>query len=269
MTNFLRADLWRLWRSRTLPGMVLACVLVTLASMLFLWGAATGMFGTAVGVTRTVARSFVDAVANGMTSGLVTLFATWMPVWLVASDLKAGSFRSLLARRGARAGYVAAKLATSLLVSALVCAVLLASYALVPLPLGLGYELVPPAGEVVAWWALATLAALAYCALAVCAALAMGTETGAWVAGMVLALQLVGSAAMAAVGLLPLFAPALTGACRVAQECLPIAQCLYLGRGLDVFALGAVRVGRIAATCACWSVVAGAGAFAVFRRRAL
>lgn len=269
MTNFLRADLWRLWRSRTLPGMVLFCVLVTLALMLFLWGAATGAFGTAVGVSTTVARSFVDAVANSATSGLVTMCATWMPVWLVASDLKAGSFRSLLVTRGARRSYVLSKLVASLLCSALVCAVLLASYALLPLPLGLGYEVVPAAGEVVAWWGLATLACLAYCALAVCAALVAGTETLAWVAGLLLSLQLVGAAVTAALGLALLFVPALADACRVAVECLPLTQCLGLARGLDVFALGTGELARLAAVCAGWSVVAGAGALVAFRRRAL
>lgn len=266
--NFVRSDLYRLHKSGTLWGMMLFCFAFLLMRYVFEWIIVNGMFGLTPAETAVISRSFLDYLAIGSTSGLLLVPSTWFVVWLIASDYKASSFKSLLVATNARRNYVLSKLVLSVFLAFVVVVFMLVCSALIPLAFGLQFEMVPSVQQIVGWSALALLVSSMYCALCIFFALFVANETMAWVCNLLLVLGLAGAAMMAGINLIQVFLPGSAGIARAISECLPVAQCSLMDRGLDIFAQG-FNVQHFVIVCLAWFVVSGIASMAIFRRRAL
>lgn len=268
MMNFVHSDLYRLRKSGTLWGMMLFCFAFLLMRYLFEWITVKGMFGLSPAESSVIARSFLDYLAIGSTSGLLLVPTTWFAVWLIASDYKAHSFKSLFATPHARRDYILSKLALSVFLSAVVIIFMLVCSAFMPVVFGLQFELVPRVQQIIGWGVLALLVNSMYSAICIFFAILVANETMAWVCNMLLVLGLAGAAVMAGLNLIPLVLPGSTEIVHAISGCLPVAQCAFMDRGLDVF-IQSFDLQHFILVCLAWIIVSGIASMVIFRRKAL
>ena len=269
MMNFVRADLYRLRKSGTILGIVFFFFAFLFMRYLLEWVLAKGMFGLSATGTTVIARSFIDYLAIGSTSGLLLVPSTWFAVWLIASDYKSHTFKSLLTTTSARWNYVIAKFVVSVILTAVTIALMIAWSALIPFAFGLEFEMVPTIQQIVGWGVMAFLVSLMYCGISIFFALLVGNETIAWFCNMLFVLGIAGAVAMFAANLISAYLPGTAEVVRALSEWLPVAQCSFLDLGLDVFQQNTDYIQHLVIVCLTWAIVTTIASLVIFRRRAL
>lgn len=267
MLNYLRADLYRLRRSGVAAGV-----------LLFIVGFCLFFIGMNVVIALSAGEPIsgvdfpnaLDTTAEiSFLSGFLPLFASYAPTYLIASDWKAGGFKTVLAGSGARSGYAASKVAVGALFTLVIPGVMLACFGLVPWLLGMHIESVASASQLLMWWGLASLVGFAYTVVCtLCAILSRG-ETLAWVSTMFVGLGIVGNGFMLLFGMVAAFLPPATGFAQIAIDNLLYAQAMTLGNGASFVTQDAGTLVHTALVAGGWAVAAGALGWIVFRRKTL
>lgn len=269
MLNYLRADLYRSWKSGTPIGMVGALFGVLILVVGMDAAAYAGLLPGNAAVGGTVNGSFASLAASSLfNANYLPLLSAWCTAYLVASDYKNGSHKTMLAIPRARTAYVGSKVAFAALVSAVLCALALALAAVLPPLFGLRYASVPSVGETLGWWGCATLVCLGYGAACTLLALLTRNETLGWCLALFMGLGLVDITVIQLVGLAALFVSELAPLARAVTDGMLVTWSSTVSTGTG-FLANAGAVAHVALVPLAWTVGAGLLAHLSFRRKAL
>lgn len=271
MLNYLRADLYRAWKTgnvSTMGGVILG-VLVLLVGMHALTHAGLLPGITLAGDAEHITGTFVGLVAGSLYSGnFLVLISLWCTINLVASDFKNGTLKTLMARPRARLSYLGAKVASAVIFCAAFNALALLVAAVLPGCFGLSYSAVPTALDVLGWWGCATAVCFGYSVVCLLLTVLAGNETAAWVLSLLTGWGLMGSALLQLIGVAGIVLPALEPICLAAVDGLMITWASTISAGAG-FLADAESVAHVVLVPLAWAAVTGALACIAFRRKAL
>lgn len=271
MLNYLRADLYRAWKTgsiATMVGVILG-VLTLLVGMHALTHAGLLPDVTPVEDANTITGTFVSFTAGSLYSGnFLVLISFWCTVNLVASDFKNGTFKTTLATPRARLSYLGAKIAGGVVICAAFNALALAVAAVLPAIFGLGYSAVPAPADALGWWACSVLVCVGYTAVCVLLTVLAGNETLAWVLSLLTGWGIAGSALLQLIAVAGVLVPALAPLCSAAADALLVTWAAILSAGPG-FLAHAGTVAHVALTPLAWTAAASALACLALRRKAL
>lgn len=215
MLSLIRAQMYRIAKSRSIWVICLVVILFVLAAPFLVWLFQVWPAFAATGIVDLpdeplpLLQLWGVSIANG------SAFPMMIGILLVqvfVQDFKSGYIKNLIQARGGRASYVFSAAACSVIVS---CAVTVSAAALVTLAFAVqGYPFAMPTGiEALEWIAQISLCSLAYASIAVLAFFITKSET----VGIVMAV-LVGGGAIESV--LRLVLANIPGAPAVVRDCL-------------------------------------------------
>lgn len=254
MLNMIRAQMYRIAKSRSIWAVCLIIALFVLATPFALWLYQVWPAFAAAGIVelpddplpllRIWGVSVVGGSAFPMMVGVLLAL-------VFSEDFKSGYVKNLVQARGGRVSYALSAAACSVIVS---CAVTVGAAALVALALAAqGYPFAMPTGtEALGWMAQVALCSVAYAGVAVLVVLVTGSEAAGVVAAVVVGGGMVETALRLVLANIP-GAPAAVRDCLDSYLAVDIAQ---LGQGIVCDPLTyAQAVATLAAAVVLWLLV--------------
>lgn len=254
MLNVVRAQMYRIAKSRSIWAVCLIIALFVLATPFALWLYQVWPAFAATGIVELpdeplpLLRLWGVSVASGsafpmMIGVLLTL--------VFAEDFKSGYVKNLVQAHGGRTSYALSTAACSVIVS---CAVTVGAAALVALAFAAqGYAFAMPAGaEALEWVAQVALCSVAYAGVAVLVVLVTGSEAAGTVTAVIVGSGMVETVLRLVLANIP-GAPAAVRDCLDAYLAVDFAQ---LGQGIVCDPLTYVQaIATLAAAVALWLLV--------------
>lgn len=230
MFSMIRAQMYRIAKSRSIWAMCLVIVLFVLASPVLVWLYRTWSAFAETGLVQLPNETLPLLRLWGVSIVGGSAFPMMIGVLLVQAfvqDFKSGYVKNLVQARGGRVSYVLSTVACSVLIS---CAITIGAAALVALAFAAqGFPFAMPAGaEALGWIAQVSLCSVAYAGIAMLALFITKSET----VGIVMAILTGGGAIESALGIVLANIPGAPAAIRDCLDAYLAAGFAQLGQGI-------------------------------------